>query len=265
MGALHVGHARLLAEARRECDCVVASIFVNPLQFGPQEDFQRYPRGLSADLEFCRETGTDLVFAPAVEVMYPRPQVAFVEVGQVSEHLCGRSRPGHFRGVATVVLKLFNLVRPQRAYFGEKDAQQLRVIERMVADLNVPIVVVRVATVREPDGLAVSSRNRYLSAEERLAAPVLYRALQAAQLAVEAGVRNPGAVKAAALGLLDAAPLVRVEYLEVVDADSMLPVEEITEPVRIAAAVWLGATRLIDNVAAAGPALYPRVEPVPAK
>src|SRR5262249_46694908 len=173
MGALHAGHEALIRAARRECGIVVVSIFVNPLQFGPNEDYARYPRALEKDLEICRQQGTDVVFNPSPDEMYPLPQLTFTEVTRVSEHLCGKFRPGHFRGVATVVLKLFNIVRPGRAYFGEKDMQQLAVIRRMVADLNIPVEIAALPTVREPDGLAISSRNQRLNSIERKAAPVL--------------------------------------------------------------------------------------------
>jgi pantoate--beta-alanine ligase len=181
MGALHAGHGRLIETARRENDCVVVSVFVNPIQFDRSDDYDRYPRPLSNDVEFCTRLGVDFVFAPSVGEMYPRPQRAFVEVTEVSERLCGQFRPGHFRGVATVVLKLLNVVQPDRAYFGEKDAQQLAVIRRMAADLNVPVIVVEVPTLREADGLAMSSRNQLLSPEERQIAPVLSRALEKAR------------------------------------------------------------------------------------
>ena len=248
MGALHAGHEKLIETARKECGVVVASIFVNPLQFGPNEDYARYPRSFEKDLEICRRQGADFVFAPPVEAMYPLPQLAFTEVTRVSDHLCGAFRPGHFRGVATVVLKLLNIVQPHRAYFGEKDMQQLAVIRRMVADFNVPVTIVGVPTVREPDGLAVSSRNRYLDAEQRKAAPVLYRALQEAAKQVQGGEKDASKVRDAALHVLNETPLVRVEYFEIVDPEEIQPAGTITGPVRIAGAIWLGATRLIDNV-----------------
>src|SRR5262249_43893316 len=175
MGALHAGHERLMEMARREAAVRTVSIFVNPLQFAANEDYSRYPRTLPQDLETCDRTGVALVFAPPVEEMYPLPQLISVEVGRLSEHLCGKFRPGHFRAVATVVIKLLNIVQPQRAYFGEKDIQQLTIIRRMAADLNVNVTIVGVPIVRETDGLALSSRNKYLNVEERNAAPVLYR------------------------------------------------------------------------------------------
>src|SRR5438094_4517672 len=180
MGALHAGHEVLIQRARKDSEAAVVSIFVNPLQFGPNEDYTRYPRELPRDLEICERNGADLVFAPSVEEMYPLPELTFVDVTRVSEHLCGAFRPGHFRGVATVVLKLLHIVQPDRAYFGEKDMQQLAVIRRMVQDLMVPVEIIGVPTVREADGLAISSRNQYLNPAERNAAPVLHRALQEA-------------------------------------------------------------------------------------
>jgi len=249
MGALHPGHEALIGGARRECGIVVVSIFVNPLQFGPNEDYARYPRTLEKDVEICRRQGTDVVFNPSPDEMYPLPPLTFAEVTRVSEHLCGKFRPGHFRGVATVVLKLFNIVRPDRAYFGEKDMQQLAVIRRMVADLNIPVEIAAVPTVREPDGLAISSRNQHLNSAERKAAPVLYRALEEAVKRIRSGERDASKVREAAIAILESEPLVRIEYLEIVDPTEIQPLSTISGPVRIAAAVWIGGTRLIDNVA----------------
>ena len=248
MGALHEGHGRLMDVARRETDCVVASIFVNPIQFDRQEDLDRYPRTLDTDLRFCGDRNVDIVFAPEAAQMYPDPQLTFVEVTRVSEKLCGEFRPGHFRGVATVVLKLFNIIQPNRAYFGEKDAQQLAVIRRMVRDLNLALEVVPVATVREADGLALSSRNQRLSAEERKIAPILYQALLVAERLIASGSTDAAEVKAVGMSVLAQQPAVRTEYFEVVDPDQMQPVERISGPVRATGAVWLGSTRLIDNM-----------------
>jgi pantoate--beta-alanine ligase len=248
MGALHAGHVELIRRARRECDCVVVSIFVNPIQFDRKDDFERYPRPVGDDMRLCGQEGVDLVFAPNAGEMYPRPQRSFVEVEALTDHLCGKFRPGHFRGVATVVAKLFGIVQPDRAYFGEKDAQQLAVIRRMAADLNLPLTIVEVPTVRESDGLAISSRNVYLNAGQRRSAVVLYQALTAARGHVAQGQREAAAVKQEGLAVLARHPDVKVEYFEIVDSDEMQPVELIERPVRIAAAVWVGATRLIDNV-----------------
>jgi pantoate--beta-alanine ligase len=248
MGALHEGHGRLIDAARRETDCVVVSVFVNPIQFDRPEDLERYPRALDADVRFSGDRGADIVFAPTPDGMYPAPQRAFVDVERVSEGLCGSSRPGHFRGVATVVLKLFNIVQPDRAYFGEKDAQQLAVIQRMVRDLNLTVEIVPVATARESDGLALSSRNKHLGTEERKVAPILFQALLVAQKLIASGTADPAEVRGAALAVLEQQSLARVEYLEIVDPRDMQPVERIAGPVRVAAALWLGSTRLIDNM-----------------
>jgi pantoate--beta-alanine ligase len=247
MGALHRGHEQLIRTARPECDVLVVSLFVNPLQFGPKEDYGRYPRMWEQDLEMCERNRVDVIFAPSVEEMYPMPQLAFVDVARLTDRLCGEFRPGHFRGVATVVLKLLNIIQPQRAFFGEKDMQQLAVIRRMVAELNVPVEIVGVPTVRESDGLALSSRNKYLNPEERRAAPALYRALTEAADRIRAGERDAKLVREAALETLKSSPLIRVEYFEVVDSEELQPIEIVRGAVRIAAAVWIGTTRLIDN------------------
>lgn len=249
MGALHVGHARLIAAARAECDVVLVTIFVNPLQFGPAEDFTRYPRTLDRDLEICEREGADFVFVPEVTEMYPAPSVTFVESPRIGAHLCGAFRPGHFRGVATVVLKLLNIAQADRAYFGEKDYQQLAVIRRLVDDLNVPVTIVGVPTVRENDGLAVSSRNVYLTSAERAAAPLLFQALEAARRAIEGGETDPVRTRDIALEVLGKSPLIKVEYVEIVDPLEIQPMPVIHRPARIAAAIRIGATRLIDNVA----------------
>lgn len=250
MGALHRGHQRLLERARTENDILVASIFVNPSQFDRQEDLEAYPRTLEEDLALCRAAGVDFVFAPSSQEMYPQRQLAWVEVTELDENLCGRHRPGHFRGVATVVLKLLQIVQPQRAYFGEKDAQQLAIIKRMVADLNIPVEIVPVATVREADGLALSSRNKHLSEEERRVATVLSRALFTAGALIEVGERSPQVVQAAVEPLFAKHSDVRLEYFSVVHPATLAPVEIITGRVLIAAALWIGTTRLIDNVTA---------------
>lgn len=248
MGALHAGHGRLIDCARQESDCVVVSIFVNLIQFNQQADYDRYPRTLPDDMKFCDARGVDVVFAPEAAEMYPAPQRTFVEVPGVTEHLCGRFRPGHFRGVTTVVAKLFNIVQPDRAYFGEKDAQQLAAIRRMVVELNIPVTIVPVPTARECDGLAVSSRNQHLSPEERRIAPVLYEALRVAEQQIAAGDTDPEKIKREAMTVLARRPEVRAEYLEIVDPDEMQPVDRIRGPVRVAGAVWIGSTRLIDNL-----------------
>jgi pantoate--beta-alanine ligase len=248
MGALHAGHGALIERARAEADFIVVSIFVNPIQFDRPDDYEKYARVPEEDLAFCDARGVDVVFAPDAAEMYPAPQRAFVDVERVSQHLCGAFRPGHFRGVATVVIKLFNIVQPDLAYFGEKDAQQLAVIRRMVRDLNVPLKIVPVTTVRESDGLALSSRNIRLTPEQRRIAPLLHGALQAAKRAVLDGCVDPAKVRNAGLEILQGEEQIRVEYFEVVDAEEMQPVQRVTGPVCIAAAAWLGETRLIDNV-----------------
>jgi len=247
MGALHAGHRRLIEQSVRETACTVVSVFVNPIQFNDAGDYDKYPRTLDEDARLCGEAGAEIVFAPSNAEMYPQPQLSFVEVAGVSERLCGAFRPGHFRGVATVVLKLFNIVQPDLAYFGEKDAQQLAVLRRMARDLNVPVHIVGVPIVREPDGLAMSSRNRHLSAEERRVAPSIYRTLLRAQALVAAGVFDPGQVSREVVSEMERQGL-RVEYLEIVDPHSIQPVERIVHTVLVATAVWLGSTRLIDNV-----------------
>jgi len=248
MGALHAGHKRLIDLARAENDLVIVSIFVNPLQFDRPEDLEKYPRALQADADVCAAAGVDVVFAPPVAEMYPEPLDCAIDVGRVAEHLCGRFRPGHFRGVATVVMKLFQIAQPDRAYFGEKDAQQLAVIRRMVADFNVPIEIVGVPTVREPDGLALSSRNQRLQPGERRAATVLYEALKVASAQVAGGVRDAAGVRQAARQVVEREPAVRLEYLEIVEPREMQPVEHIDGPVIAAGAIWVGGTRLIDNM-----------------
>jgi len=248
MGALHAGHAKLIETACSQCDCVVVSIFVNPLQFDRKDDLDRYPRTLERDVELCEKMGVDLIFAPSAMEMYPKPPLCTVEVGRIADHLCGPFRPGHFRAVATVVMKLLQIVRPDRAYFGEKDAQQLAVIRRVVADLNVATAIVEVPTVREPDGLAMSSRNRLLSGTQRTSATVLYEALREAASLIAAGERDSAVIKKVATGRIGRAADARLEYFDIVDPEDMQPVSRIEGPVRTAGAIWVGSTRLIDNM-----------------
>jgi pantoate--beta-alanine ligase len=255
MGALHAGHARLIEQARHDCATVVVSIFVNPLQFDRADDLARYPRPIEADLALCERLGVDIVFAPTAPEMYPVPPDCRVHVGRTAEQLCGAFRPGHFDGVATVVLKLLNLVQPDIAYFGEKDAQQLAIVRRMVADLNVPVRIAPVPTVREPDGLALSSRNRHLTPAERALAPRLFAALCAVRDAVTGGETHPAAATWPAAGIIGTDEPLRLEYLELVDPVTFLPVERIAAPVVAAGALWVGATRLIDNVLCSPPFL----------
>jgi pantoate--beta-alanine ligase len=227
---------------------VAVSIFVNPLQFDRAEDLARYPRPLDADVTLCEGLGVDLVFAPSPEVVYPQPPECTVAVGRMADHLCGAFRPGHFAGVATVVVKLLNIVQPDVAYFGEKDAQQLAIVRRVVADLNLPVTIASVATVREADGLALSSRNRHLDAGERRLAPALYRALSTVREDVGGGTTDAAAALARAAALIPDDGRLRLEYLELVDPDSCQPVGQIAGPVIAAGALWVGGTRLIDNV-----------------
>jgi pantoate--beta-alanine ligase len=252
MGALHAGHATLIERARRECGAVVVSIFVNPLQFDRRDDLERYPRALAADLSLCSSLGVDVVFAPSSAEMYPQPPVCTVDPGRLAEHCCGRYRPGHFGGVATIVLKLFEMVQPGTAYFGEKDAQQLAVVRCLVRDFNVPVRIVGVPTVRESDGLALSSRNQRLTAAERAAAPALYGALTTAREAVATGVVDAEEVRQHVTAAI-APGSARLEYVEVVEPATFQPVARIDTTVIIAAAMWVGNTRLIDNVSCEPP------------
>jgi pantoate--beta-alanine ligase len=247
MGALHEGHAELIRQARKETGFVVVTVFVNPLQFDRPEDLAKYPRDLDTDVKLCARMSADAVFAPSVEEMYPGALMTSVEVTGVSDKLEGEYRPGHFKGVATVVAKLLNIANADRAYFGEKDAQQLAVIQKMALDLNSPTQIVPVPTVRERDGLALSSRNRLLSTEDRRAAPALYRALSIARDRLQNG-GSPAEARTAAIEALAGTPEIRVQYLEIADAATMQPVDRATGPVRVTAAVWLGKVRLIDNV-----------------
>jgi pantoate--beta-alanine ligase len=247
MGYLHDGHLRLVAEARRRADVCVTSIFVNPLQFGANEDLSKYPRDLARDRAALDRAGVEVLYLPSAESMYPSGFQTELNVTGVSEGLCGRSRPGHFRGVATVVTKLFNAVKPHVAVFGEKDFQQLAVIRRMTADLDLGIEIVGVPIVREADGLAMSSRNAYLSPAERSAARCLSQALAAARTAFARGARRADALLAPVRAVLTAEPLARIDYAELVDAESMRPVEQVDLPAVLALAVFIGRTRLIDN------------------
>jgi pantoate--beta-alanine ligase len=248
MGALHEGHLSLIRRARAENDTVVVSVFVNPTQFGPGEDLQRYPRDLDHDVRLAQAAGADLVFSPPVHEMYGDGFCTWVLVEGLTSGLCGRSRPGHFRGVCTVVTKLLDICGPDRAYFGEKDAQQLAVIKKMVSDLDLPVEIVACPTMREVDGLAMSSRNARLSAEDRAKAPLLYQALLAAEEAIRGGERDPDAVMGVARSVLAKAEGARIDYLEIVRTTDLTPVGVISGECLVAAAAWFGETRLIDNV-----------------
>jgi pantoate--beta-alanine ligase len=248
MGYLHEGHASLIRRARAESDVVVVSLFVNPLQFGAGEDLDAYPRDLDRDTRLADSEGADLLFTPPVGEMYPRPVMTTVSVAEVSAPLEGAARPTHFDGVATVVAKLFAIVGPSSAYFGEKDFQQVAVVRRMVADLSMPVEVVACPTVRERDGLALSSRNAYLTPEQRAAAPVVHRALQAGAALVMAGERDPRAVRMLMAEIIEAEPLAELDYAEVVSADSFTVPDPLAGALRLLAAVRFGRARLIDNV-----------------
>jgi pantoate--beta-alanine ligase len=247
MGALHEGHLELVRVARARAERVVVSVFVNPLQFNRRDDFECYPRVLDEDAAACASAGVDVVYAPPASVMYPEGYASAVEVAGVSEPLCGRSRPGHFRGVTTVVTKLFHAVRPHAAVFGEKDWQQLAVVRRMTADLDFGIDIVGVPTVREADGLALSSRNRLLGADARAAAGCVPRALDASAAAVAAGETAAAVVAERATAVIAAEPLARLDYAELRDPDTLAEVDAVTGPTLLAVAVWVGGVRLIDN------------------
>jgi pantoate--beta-alanine ligase len=248
MGALHTGHLSLVERARLECSPVIASIFVNPKQFGPNEDFSKYPRTFESDSEKLQHAGVDFLFAPEPREIYPDGFATYVNVEGLSEKLEGRSRPGHFRGVTTVVMKLLQIVQPNFAYFGRKDAQQSRLIMQMARDLNLDTEIVVCPPVREPDGLALSSRNVYLNAEERKAATVLHRALDAAKGELAAGVRDALQLQAVLQRTLGAERLARVDYAEIVDAESFEPIVRVSKPCYVLLAVFIGKTRLIDNL-----------------
>ena len=248
MGYLHQGHLELMRRARERCGLVVASIFVNPAQFGPNEDLARYPRDMERDARLVEEVGVDVIFNPPAEEMYPPGFCTCVDVERITENLCGASRPGHFRGVATVVTKLFNIVRPDVAFFGQKDAQQALVIRRMAADLNLDLEIVTVPTVREPDGLARSSRNVYLDPAQRRAAPVLARSLERAAEAVRAGERDVQKIRRLVEDLIRAEPLAQIDYVEIYSYPGLEPAERLQGPALLALAVKFGPTRLIDNV-----------------
>jgi len=248
MGALHEGHLSLVRAARSKSGVVAASIFVNPTQFGPQEDFSRYPRNLEADCAILQREGVDYVFAPSTEEMYPAGSVTWVTVEGLSDRLCGRSRPGHSRGVTTVVSKLFHIVEPDIAFFGQKDAAQHAIIRRMVRDLDMAVQIEICPIVREPDGLAMSSRNAYLTPAERKSALVLHRSLQGVQGMFQAGEQNSGKLAQAGRAEIASEPAARLDYFEIVNPDTLEPVPQITSRALVAVAAFVGKTRLIDNV-----------------
>jgi pantoate--beta-alanine ligase len=248
MGALHAGHLSLVRAARRQCESVAVSIFVNPTQFGPDEDFCSYPRTFERDRGLLEQEGVPILFVPSTEEIYPPGSTTFVEVKGLSEKLCGRSRPGHFRGVATVVAKLFNIVQPDFAFFGQKDAAQAVIIRRMVRDLDFDVQVMVCPIVREPDGLALSSRNAYLDPQQRKQATVLYRSLMRVQFLADRGESDSARLIAAALDELKQEPEVRLDYFEIVDRETLDPVANTSQGALVAVAAFVGTTRLIDNI-----------------
>ena len=249
MGYLHEGHLSLVRIARKRCDILVVSIFVNPTQFGPEEDFDKYPRDFGRDKKLCEQENVDIIFAPSVEEMYPKDSVTYVDMaGEMTKVLCGKYRPGHFRGVMTVVSKLFNIVQPDIAVFGRKDGQQLAVIRRMVSDLNFPIEIIGGETVRESDGLAMSSRNKYLTEEQRKSAPALYKSLLLAKTMIENGETDSSKIVERMRDYISNSGDFKIQYIEIVDADTLTPVDKIRNKVMIALAAFLGETRLIDNI-----------------
>ena len=248
MGALHVGHISLIEASVKECDFVVVSIFVNPTQFGPGEDFEKYPRPIEADLKICRETDVDVVFNPTPEQMYPAENITWVNVEKLTESLCGQFRPGHFRGVTTVCTKLFNIVAPDIAYFGQKDAQQAIVIKRMVVDLNMPLEIVICPTVREPNGLAVSSRNKYLTEQQKKDAANIYKSLQKCRQMIDAGITETTEIITEMRKTLQQVPSIEIEYISIVDAGTLQNIDQIAGKVLAAVAVKIGPARLIDNI-----------------
>jgi pantoate--beta-alanine ligase len=247
MGCLHEGHLALMREGRKRGDVLVVSIFVNPTQFGPHEDLQAYPRDMDRDVRLCESVGVDIVFTPESDDMYDQRNETYVNLGELPRYLCGPSRPGHFRGVATVVAKLFNMVKPQVALLGEKDYQQLLIIRRMVQDLNMDVQIVAVPTVRESDGLAMSSRNSYLSEEERHSALALYKSLQLARQRVSDGIRNSKEIVEEISELISSHPHTKKDYVALCDPETLRNVKRVDKPSLLALAVWVGKTRLIDN------------------
>ncbi|WP_058485743.1 pantoate--beta-alanine ligase [Defluviitalea phaphyphila] len=247
MGFLHQGHESLIKKAKGTCDCVVVSIFVNPTQFGPGEDYEDYPRDLDRDLNICEKDGVDFVFAPSVKEMYPKGYNTFVNVEEITDILCGEKRPGHFRGVATVVTKFFNIIKPDFAFFGEKDYQQLIVIKQMVKDLNMDVNIVGCPIIREKDGLAKSSRNKYLNKEEREAATILYKALQKGKQLIGLKAYSISEIKERLEKYISSEPKAKIDYIEILNADTLEIPKSLDEKLIIALAVKIGKTRLIDN------------------
>ncbi|MCL5773122.1 MAG: pantoate--beta-alanine ligase [Firmicutes bacterium] len=248
MGYLHKGHLELIKKAKERCPRVVSSIFVNPKQFGPSEDYANYPRNLERDRELAEWAGTDVLFVPKAEEMYPEDYSTYVEVEELSDVLCGASREGHFKGVATVVMKLFNIVQPYEAFFGEKDAQQLIIIRKMIKDLNMDIKIISVPTIRETDGVALSSRNKYLNEEERKQAVCLYQSILRAKEMIDSGERSAEKIKAGMEKVIKEKPLAGIDYIEIVDASKLKKLDSISGRVLVALSVKIGKARLIDNI-----------------
>jgi pantoate--beta-alanine ligase len=248
MGALHEGHLSLIRRARKDNDYVVVSIFVNPIQFGPKEDLKKYPRDLKRDVRLCKKEGVDIVFYPSVQMIYPKDYKTYIKVSKLDEVLCGKFRPGHFQGVTTVIAKLFNIVNPDAAYFGQKDAQQAIIIKKMASDLNMPVKIKILPTVRERDGLAMSSRDAYLNQKERKNAVVLYQALKLARRLIKQGNKNSADIIRKMQHLILTKKSVKIQYIAIVDTQGLRPVSRIKEKILIALAVCIGKTRLIDNI-----------------
>ena len=248
MGALHEGHLTLIRQVHKENDIVVVSIFVNPIQFGPKEDYRRYPRNLKLDAQLCEKAGADVIFCPDAQQMYPDSYKTYVIVEDLSDCLCGEFRPGHFKGVATVVTKLFNIVNPDIAYFGQKDAQQAIIVKKTVEDLNIPVQIKVMPTIREKDGLAMSSRNAYLNKEERQDATVLYQALILAKNLIREGNINASDIIRKMRQLINKKKRAQIQYISIVDLKDLKPVDKIRDKVLVALSVWIGKTRLIDNI-----------------
>ena len=255
MGYFHEGHLSLIREASKKCDILIVSIFVNPTQFGPSEDYEHYPRDLGRDESIAEREEVAFIFAPSVSEMYPSGYSTFLEVEGLSKVMCGKSRPTHFRGVTTVVAKLFNLVQPDTAYFGQKDAQQAAIIKKMASDLNMDVEIHICPIVREKDGLAMSSRNAYLNEEERKAAPVLHRAVLKAKDGIIKGKKNAGEIRKEITGIIEGEKLARIDYIAIVDPENLQEVDNIEQEVLIAVAVWIGKTRLIDNIIVKNPSV----------
>ena len=248
MGALHEGHISLIKAAKRKCDFVVVSIFVNPTQFGPNEDYRKYPRTLKNDAILCQKAGADLIFAPAVNEIYNSENLTWVDVEKLSQNLCGQFRPGHFRGVATVCAKLFNIVGADFAFFGQKDAQQVIIIKKMVADLNMPLKIIVCPTIREKSGLAMSSRNKYLTPQQKNSAALIYKSLQKCRELINSGVKDSSKLKTQMRKILNREPSIKIQYLSIVNPDTLQDLNRVTGKCLVAVAVKLGSTRLIDNI-----------------